>query len=215
VMPKSKKRGGKKKTSAKQKEVPGNVVVYNGPVVPYYDSMSLDLHTQVLTYDATALSSGAGLMDPTFQFSNPNPAADWSNFIAIYDEYRVLAMDVVFCPNMEDTLNTAGLAQLFAPMLSVIDRDTNAALTTYAAALNYGSINYHTLTKKARREMKMSGVNSEISGGIPSGEGVFLNCQSAPTLSGSIKFVAVGLTANSTYGHFYVRWLVQFRGRGV
>jgi len=190
-------------------------VIYNGPVVSQSDASSLDLHTQVLCFDSTAVSTAGGLLNPSFQFSNPNPATDWSSFIAIYDEYRVLAMDVTFVPNMEDTLDTSNLAFNHSPMLSVVDRDTNVALAAYSNALNYGSLQYHTLTRKAHREMKMSGVNSQISSGIPSSEGVFLNCQSAPSLSGAIKFVAVGLSASTTYGHFYVRWRVQFRGRGV
>jgi len=197
------------------RELPAKSMIYNGPVVDKAELQSADTHTMSFMQDITAVSTGAGLMAPVFPFENPNSAQDFSVAIQMFDEYRVLAMDVTFVPNMENTLDTANLALNHAPIYAVVDRDSNSALTAYATALNYPSISYHTLTKKWTKKMNMQGSSIEVSSGIGNAEGLWLNCQSTPTLCGSIKIVAVGLSASATYGHFILRYRVQFRGRGV
>jgi len=209
------KHRSKGKNNKQPKELAASVMVYNGPIISKADAQSYDLHTQVLVQDVTASSTAGGLLQNAFNFEGPNTATDWTSYQNLYDEYRTLGMEIEYVPNMQGTLNTAGLAQSFAPVYSVIDRDTNAVLASYAAAVQYASCKTHTLTQKWKVKMSMEGISSEQNSSINSGEGVWLNCQVTPVLCGAIKVIAVGLSASSTYGHFIVRWRVQFRGRGL
>lgn len=217
-MPKNKKKNPRGRRSSKggqNRELPMASMSYSGPVMTKADKTSYDLHTVVLVQDIAAVSIGTGIMSPTFSFENPSSTQDWTNVIAIYDEYRTLAMELLFIPNMEDCLDTVNLALNHEPVYTVVDRDTNSALTSYALASNYPSMVPHSLTKRWSVTMKMKGPSLEISSSLVSGESLWLNCQAAPLLCGSIKVISVGLSASQTYGRFCVRYRVQFRGRGV
>jgi len=200
-----------------QVELPMTAVSYNGPIRTKADKESFDLKTLVLVQDSGA-TTGVGLtvLSSTFAFENPSSSQDWASAVALYDEYRTLGMEVNFVPNMEECLDTANLAFLHNPIYSVIDRDSNVALTSYGQAANFPSLETHTLTKKWKVKMEMEGPSGQVGAGSAfAGESVWINTSSPPTFCGGILLFGAGLTAATTYGRFIVRYRVQFRGRGV
>jgi len=103
---------------------PPTALKYSGPIVTYKDKENTDLVEMVLIQDLQVSSSVGGLINPTFAFNNPSSASDWASTIALYDEYRVLGMEVRWKPNAY----TASAISTFAPIYSVVDRDSSSAL---------------------------------------------------------------------------------------
>jgi len=210
--------GRKPKNNNKQsKEVSASTMVYKGPVIKKDELQSSDLHTQVLVYDIQLSSTGTGTIVAVFPFESPASAVDWSSAVALYDEYRTLAMEIDYVPNSEDCLSPTNNTNMYFPVYSVIDRDSNAALTSYSVATQYASCVPHTLTKKWRVKMNMEGlsVGNATGSSIVTGEGLWLNCAEPPSVCGSIKLFASGLTNSVAYGRIIIRYRVQFRGRGI
>jgi len=197
-------------------EVSASTMVYRGPVVSYSEKQSADLHTQVLVYDFALTSSGAGTIANTLPFENPSATIDWASAVNLYDEYRTLAMEILYVPNAEDVQTPATITAIF-PIYTVIDRDSQIALTSYAQATEYGSCVPHTLTKKWSVRMNMEGLSVGNSTGTSSvtGEGLWLNASIPPPACGSIKMFSTGLNSSAAYGRMIVRYRVQFRGRGL
>jgi len=164
-----------------------------------------------------ATTSGAGLLQNSFSFQNPSSATDFSTYTGIYDEYRVLAMEVQFMPNAEMALTTNEQGLIYAPILSVVDHDSNANFTTNTQPLNFESCKIHSLTKKWSRTMKIAGLNAQVSSGILASEGAFMNCTAPPSLCGAIKIFTANnvLSVAATYGVFLVIYRVQFRGHAL
>jgi len=209
----------KKKMSKKTGELPVTAVSYNGPVLTKADANAVDVKTMVLLNDSAFTANSGGSIQTIFNFENPSTTVDWSNATGLYDEFRVLALEVEFVPNCEDCLDTAGLALAHFPIYSVIDHDTNSVLTTYGNASQYVSMKSHSLTKRWKVIMRMAGPNvgNGATGSLTStySESSFMNCANPPTVCGSIKLFSQGLTGSATYGRIISRWRVQFRGRGL
>jgi len=222
-MPRNKnKKSGRKTGKPKSKDVMKNELsattfVYWGPVVPPSAMKGISLNTLVLTEEGPFTTTSGGIISFVFPFANPSGATDWTTASGLYDEYRTLALSVQYYPNTEDCLTTNSALLIFNPIYTVIDRDSNAALTSYAQAANYEALKVFSLTKRFRIDMKMSGLNVQTNNNTSNtaSEGAFLNCAAVPTYCGSIKMFSGTNSTSTTYGRFVVRYLVQFRGRGL
>jgi len=181
-------------------EVSPNKLSYNGPIKTKADRDNNDLVTLVLIWDQALTAAGTAI-NSTWSFNNPSNCIDWSDYAASYDQYRVLGLQLEYCPNSTFTNPTTNT---YAPIYSVIDRDTATALASYAAAANYASLATHTLDKRWSVSMRMES----------SAEAQFFNTQSVPGSSGGIKTFASGLS-NVTFGRATAFYRVQFRGRGI
>jgi hypothetical protein len=180
-------------------EIPIAQVGYHGPILKRSDRENTDTATAVLVYDVSATAAGTAL-NPTFSFYNPNITTDWTEFAASYDLYRVLGVELHYVPNAD----TANFANSYAPIATVVDRDTSTALSTYAGADNYGSLEFHVLDRPWSRQWHME----------TTAESQFFNTSSPPSSSGAFKTFASGLS-NVAYGRFICYWRVQFMGRGI
>jgi hypothetical protein len=209
----SKKKGKKKNSSF---EFSPQSFTYNGPIMTKKDKDGSDLKTLVLIQDVALTSTSGGLVNTTFAFENPSSCNEWSDVIAVWDEFRTLGMQVEFIPNTHNTLNTTGLSSAYAPVYCVIDRDDNTASTSYATMAQYANLTTFTLVDRFKKTMKMQGpsVTNQTGTGIVSSEGTFLNTANPPTTCGGIKFFATGLADSTSFGRFIARYRVQFRGRG-
>jgi hypothetical protein len=191
------KRGNVK--SMKPKEVAISAIHYGGKIRNESDRENTETMTAVLVYDSAATASGTAIAS-TFSFYNPSTATDWSDFSASYDQYRVLGAQLEYVPNAA----TANFANSYAPIATVVDRDTSTAIASYAAADNYASLEMHVLDRPWKREWHME----------TTADAQFFNTQSIPSGSGAFKTFASGLS-NVSYGRFVMYWRVQFMGRGI
>lgn len=212
---------GKKKAKStkkgKKSGISSTSLVYTGPIRTVSDKQETQINTIVLVEDA-AVNSSSGNITSTFAFLDPSGCVDWANAIAVWDEYRVLGLEVVYTPNSANALNTNSAALLYAPIYTVIDRDSNSALTSYAQAANYASMQTHVLDQKFSTTYKMKALNTVLNAtAAVGGEGVFLSTQKVAlvTNSGCIKWFASGLTTAGNYGRVTAYYRIQFRGKGI
>jgi len=176
--------------------LPATALKFTGPILPSAAKQEDVLVEMTLPWVSAASSSGAGLINAVIP-ENPQNAELWTANAAVYDQYRVLGFEVEYVP---------GCSALSAPLpifCHVIDRDTSAALTTYALAAQYSSFMASPLDRGWKQTYKMNG----------SDESQFRNTAS-PNDPGSLKTLCVGTTNSTTWGQFIVRYRIQFRGTG-
>jgi hypothetical protein len=164
--------------------------------------------TVVLRYEVTMSSNGSGLV--ALQFANdPSSSPDWNDSIAVYDQYRVLAMAIEFRP--------AAMGQATAPtgpaLVSVVcDYEDAVALTTHADADDYDS----RLVKVCHHAITLTSGNGVWKYDRWRAKGArlmtFTSCD-APTITGSIKLISPSNESSRVYGTIIVSWLTQFTAR--
>jgi len=188
-----------------------SVLKYLGPVWDPGAVGNLDMITANLVYNTTLTSSAGGIISQSFD-QTMTGLAGWAYIGAAYDEFRVLAMQLEFYPFNRYSKTTT----VCTPGVGVVDRDSNAALTSLAQGFGYASCRILTLedpwadrrTYKGNCEpplvFKMDGVNdsSWITTATPT-----------PSVKPNLKVYFTGLTPSTSYGMAVQRVLVQFRGK--
>jgi len=192
-----------KKKSPKRRpprEVPQSTIVYRGSITTPVDKREQDCHTTVLRYvSAPIVSSVISGNLATHVGSSPANCAGWSNYAAIYDEYRTLGVEFVWIPSQ---MWSTSLLQ--APFCLVVDNDNSTDLTSYAAAALYASCKTFHIMQRAVQTARMNETS----------DATFQDAQS-PVDYYSIKMFSTGLTANTAYGYVIATFRVQFRGTGA
>jgi hypothetical protein len=175
--------------------VPATALSYNGPIVPRRFSANKDMRIEVLRLDTELVASGAGILTNVIG-SNPASYANWSQYVNVYDEYRVLGLECHYEP-----YNKYRSAPNQSPMSVVSDRADSTALTSYQNALEYSSVSLFNTAQSWTKGVKMSG--TEEATFTPIGVGVS---------SLYIKLYASILTNSTAVGRLTSTVLVQFRG---
>lgn len=158
------------------------------------------LCTVKLGQDSALTSDGSGII-ATVISDVPTSAQNWSNYAAVFEEYRVLALQVQF----EPLLGVGGSTQTFwAPIAHVIDRTDATALTGYGLAERYES---HAKTPGGRRFTIVSPMKFVE-------ESSFLSTAGS-TATRWIKFYSTGNSASLTVGRLDIRFLIEFNGLGI
>lgn len=190
------KRKNQKRPSKNASTNPSSALLkYNGPLNLGAESLS----SLQLVWDLALTSTAGGIID-TVIGDTPNQSPDWTNVAATFAEYRILAMQIHFTPNV---FGATEASTNYAPLYIVWSADSSAtALTSYAGASNYDKSTQHALNQPWTRHHRMSGVE----------EGEFV-ATSSNILDYTFKLFATGLTVSKTYGRLTTKWLVQFRGR--
>jgi len=182
---------------------------YFGPVRTPDVLRQQDCYTTILAIDGVLATDGAGQFNPVFSSSPAAPGGGlaacpgWSSLAAVFDEFRTLAFEIEFLSVYDQLISGASNM-----MTTVLDYDTNTALTSYGTADNYGSQKNFSIQeydgKVKKRKILMSG---------PENSG-FQNTATAAALFW-IKCYAASLAVSSQVLHMIVRYRIQFRGRGV
>lgn len=154
------------------------------------------LFTIRLAFDQAVTSDGSGTI-ATVLSDSPVQAQNWTNYAAVFDEYRILAYKVTFEPFW--TVNCT-----FAPVASVVDRSDATALTGYGLAERYAS------HKKAMGKQKWFQVVNMSDGD----DSTFVSTAST-SAKHWIKAYSAGNTASFTFGRYNAEMIVQFRGVGI
>jgi hypothetical protein len=171
---------------------------YRGPIVTRTDKTNANTITVLLNSQEGVTSSAGGVINNVAPLNNPAAANNWSDFAGAWDEFRVLASEIVFVPqNKYNKLTTT----LCIPIIGVLDRDSSGALTSYAQGVNYASVKYLSLEEKFSFRYSMQGAR----------EAVF-ETTASPASTGAFLLYGSGLTASTAYGTLFQRWRVQFRG---
>jgi len=182
---------------------------YRGIVRSPADFRQKDLHTVVLSTDGTIPSDSSGILAPVFGSSPAAPGASlgacagWSSLASTFDEFRTLAFEVEFLSVYDQLIS--GASQILA---AVIDYDANTALSSYGVSDNYSSQRMFSVQEydgKVKRVVaRMTGI-----------ENAGFQNTASPAALYWIKFFASNLAISSQVIHVFVRYRVQFRGRGI
>lgn len=177
---------------------PGQLQYYDGPMtLQAFRNQSYTVTTR-MSRVVSATSNGSGVLSAIIN-NDPSNYTSWADFTPLFDEYRVLAMEVHYVPNVNNTYNTTYLPQ---PVIHVWDRDASGALTSLGQGMDYESAVPSNINVPFKGHVKMTG----------SEDSAFINT-AAPVKTWSYFNYASGLTASTTYGSYFVQILVQFRGR--
>lgn len=195
-------RTNKKKRSRKVKETfhepSSGSQVYHGPLTIPQAKLQADLRTVELSFATTITSSGGGQVVNVFPL-NISAFNENANFIALFDEWRLLSAEMEFVPAAEGALNTVNLLSL--PLVMVCDRDSSGAIPNYSGAINFSSAKVRAINMPQRIIYKMSG----------SEDAAFITSTSAA--AASFKLFANALTPSVNWGVVFCKALWQGRGR--
>lgn len=189
------------------KELAPAAVTYNGPIRWTAELKQQDLHTFVLSTDGNFSSDGTGGFTTVVGSCSGSPGsgfgagAGWSHLIATFDEYRVLGFEIRYVPY--DRYNR-GTTVYTVPVVCVHDYDNSSALTSYGDADSYASMRMLSLDTPWKVKITMSGIENSL----------FIN-STTNTSFYWLKFFGSGATASTAYGHVFITYRVQFRGRGL
>jgi hypothetical protein len=193
---------GNRKGRAKTKGVvtPSvSTIVYSGPLRLPKRTQQRRTVTVEVAYDLGQVTTSAGgVWSPVFS-NNPSGAATWASKSQNWDEYRTLGFTFYYEPASK-YCSTNGTAKY--PVCAVVDRDSSAALTTYAGAYDYESCELFSFEEKYSRGVRMADI----------GEATFVNT-AAPTATLWLKFYS-GTNANSyNMGRCFIVYLIEFVGQ--
>lgn len=156
-----------------------------------------------LGLQGSVASSAGGVVSTVFACgSQVTSSNDWTSFQALWQEYRVLSMKVMFRPwNKNNQPTTSALA----PVLSVTTRDNSTALSTLSDTATYDSVQIHSPSTEFDREIKMSGID----------EASWTLTSTTPPAASQmyIKLYSSGNVASTTLYDYLTIIIVQFRGR--
>lgn len=124
----------------------------------------------------------------------------YSSAAALFDEFRMLSCICSYTPSVENAvINLVS----YTPCVSVVDRDSATALTSYAGGMDAESAHSFALNKRDVQIYRMNG----------SGLGESTFTSSAIQNFIWIKYYSSSLTGTTNYGQATMRALFQFRGR--
>jgi hypothetical protein len=190
------KKKGRTKRGNNRRETSQAATVYRGPIVTSQDKAQQDLHTVLLRYSADLSSDVAGRIAVVIG-NSPTLYSGWASWATLYDEYRVLGMELKFYPQNRYSKTTT----ITRPIFLVTDQDDVSALTSYIDAEAYASCREHTLDDPFTHTAKMAGVENAVY--TTTGTTVNTFC---------IKMWSDGLSTSTTYGLLISTIRVQFRG---
>jgi len=195
---KHKNRGKKgKNIPGNYHETPGGQQFYAGPLRLPGAKDQENLRTTELSF-AFQISSGVGSTITNSIALQLNNFDEYTSFANLYDEYRLLAADMIFVPNAEKSIQAA---TLYAPLIMVLDRDASAVLTSYGNGIDYESAVVASLNAQRKISYRMSG----------SEDALFIT--NPATVPAWFKLYAQGLSASTAYGWVFVKGLWQGRAR--
>jgi hypothetical protein len=188
-----KRKGGKSQSSVSLKDPGVNATLYRGPI----QAPTNNVNTRVAVLNlVTDVATGAMSTTISQVFSSyPGGSPDWSALATVFLEYRVLGLEVLWCPvdqYQNPTLN---------PIVVVGDHVSSAVLSSYNALAGYEGVRLEKMTKKWSFITRMSEV----------GEANFVSTATT-TPKFWIKIYSQNLTGSQIYGTVLQSWRVQFRG---
>jgi len=181
---------------------------YRGPIWDgaYHEQRVTRCH---LLFATANLNSTAGGVIATVISSSSVTFSNFAAYANIYDEFRVLGMQLEYFPANRYSKTTT----VCMPGIGVVDRNDSTPLS--APSILYES------TRQLSLEDPWTDRSEYRGSSVPALHIRMEGAEEAQWLStGStaaelyVKLYFSGLTASTTYGVYYVRALVQFRGQG-
>jgi hypothetical protein len=188
-----KKKGGKSQSSVSFKDPGVNSVVYRGPIQAPLNNVNTRVAVLNLVTDVT---TGALVTTISQVFSSyPGGSPDWTALASVFLEYRVLGLEIIWCPGNQYQNPTNN------PIVVVGDHVSAGALSGYGALAGYEGVRLEKMSNKWSFTTRMSEV----------GEAAF-QATASTNPKFWIKIFSQNLTGSQVYGTVLQTWRVQFRG---
>jgi len=202
-MPRARKKKNGSRRGNNSAETPQNSIRFDTRKIPKIlssGSQESKCTTLRLGDDFTVVSDGSGLVQ-TVQSCTPIGCGNWSNYVATFDEYRVLAVQFEFEPIVAVGGSTT---TYYAPIAHIFDRDSTGPLTSYALASRYSSWGEAPGQRRFRKVISMESPE----------EAGFVGVGTTKTL-GWLQLYSSGNVASTGLGRMKMLVIVQFRGLGI
>jgi len=174
-------------------------VAYTGPIHAPGSKQETEMFTVNFGTVGSVTSNVGGIMALVYSCL-PNTSADWTSAIALYDEYRVLGMELKFFPNNRYSKVTTTVRAAVV----TVDRDDTTVPTSYLTQTKKASAKLVSLEDPWTITAKMNGIE----------DAGFITTATSVTAF-SFKLYSDGLTVSTEFGLAFIEYLVQFRGRGT
>lgn len=195
------KRKGSKRTTRKS-STPGLTLSYGGPVrlntFNGQDSRPIKVN---LSYTFTMSSDATGVLRNIIRGPGLTSSSDWVFYTDLYQEYRVLAIELEYMPFFNGTYNPSLLQGSGA--INVVHTPLAGLPSSLDDIVQYSTWSPLKTSNSFKKDWKMFGVE----------ESVFTPTSAILANHGGIQFYCDSLTPNSSYGRGVVTYLVEFRGR--
>lgn len=185
----------------KGKELSRNTSTYTGRISLPAKYGANTTMTTMLAGTGTIAHSSIGNVAGNFGTDKINTLPEWTAWSALYQEYRILGIKFQYepysTPSYPDTTIT--------PSLGVIAQYHEDGLEVYgslAAAMENPSAKPWSTGKPVSMEWRMDGL----------GESSFLPTNTVTNFGGITTYTSGGTTSEEM-GRYYLRYLVQFKGR--
>lgn len=190
-----------------------SAIKYSGPLKP--PSVGKDrVVARLTTIGALNTTSVAGvfLSSLVFPASGVTATTDWTDYVALYQEFRVLGMSITFVPKFSKAWNESTAvvaATILSPQIFAPYHGDASALTTLDAAINHARHQMAPIDKNLSAEVRMD----------ESDEAQWFSTTSGTTGTEGIKtFFSGSLTAAAAvinWGYYIISFTAQFRSRVV
>jgi hypothetical protein len=196
-MPAQRRKSNKKTRNGSRKSTVSSstILKYNGSaILPKSMGQAKVEPLNFSTYIALNASVG-GTVDLVYGTGLVTSANDWTSTAAIFNEYRVLAMELEFQPIVSYTSS-------YPPVYWVLDRNASGTLGSYVVCANHESANLKSSRYPHKVVIKMDGPD----------EAVWTS--TSTTFSwGWIKVFGTNFATSQNVGLINLRFLVQMRGK--
>lgn len=186
-----------KKSSKIEKMERSKFGMYRGPIHVGESKFSDKLDVVNLHSNTTSSSNGVGVIASEITF-NPNTTLQWASYAARFREYRVLAVELNWVPY--HVVNTTSI--VVGPI--VVATNKAGTLGTPTSKTQVSALANSRYEHTARR----------FSYVIRPDDYTDLDVGSTASPSSEFSFLMYGdgLSVSTTYGTYFITWVVQFSG---
>lgn len=178
-----------------------SATIYRGPLrTPIADG---DNQTTTVMISATGslTTNGGGVATGIKTTGGVTETSEWASWSALYQEWRVLAFEWSFNPTHRDAYVTSDQVPALGAA-AIFHQPSYTQATSVAELVNNRTFKEFNTARPLTLHWKMSGPD----------ESTFQRVADAASYGG-VDYYADGGTASTTMGRFFVRYLVQFKGR--
>jgi hypothetical protein len=161
--------------------------------------------TRFTCHNESSLTSSAGGTILAAISMDPSASADFAEFAAVYDEFRVLGAQlnlVAYQPN-STTINGGIVAIAY-------DNDSSAAPTAFTNVRQYGTSSVFSAILKHDQGKPYTVTYWRPTTGVAP---LWIDCAVPAGSLGSIQIAVSGLTINTQYWLYAIDYFIEFRGR--
>jgi hypothetical protein len=193
-----------------------SAIKYTGSAAPKGGPVSSDrLVAKLQTASAVSFtpSAGTATFSTVYTAGSATSASDWTDYAALYQEFRVLSVEVQYLPKIQystDLASSGGvpLGVTLTPLYFAPYHGDATALTSHDAALNHASRVRSSIDHPQQAVVRMSESDESVFNSTTSG---------TASLMGIKSYLNIAAASNSlhVFGWVLLTHTVQFRSRVV